>query len=46
MKEKIILGYFKEIKVENWEELTYMEKISNVGLKVTEMPKKNLKNIQ
>lgn len=26
-------------KVPNWEELTYMEKISNVGLKVTEMPR-------
>ena len=26
-------------KVPNWEELTYMETISNVGLKVTEMPR-------
>lgn len=26
-------------KVPNWEELTYMEKLSNVGLKVTEMPR-------
>ncbi|THV56651.1 GLPGLI family protein [Chryseobacterium candidae] len=26
-------------KVPNWEELTYMEKLSNIGLKVTEMPR-------
>ncbi|WP_370899010.1 GLPGLI family protein [Chryseobacterium gossypii] len=26
-------------RVPNWEELTYMEKLSNVGLKVTEMPR-------
>lgn len=26
-------------KVPNWEELTFMEKMSNVGLKVTEMPR-------
>ncbi|AKK74837.1 hypothetical protein HX13_16090 [Chryseobacterium sp. P1-3] len=26
-------------KIPNWEELTYMEKLSNVGLKVTEMPR-------
>ncbi|WBV59252.1 GLPGLI family protein [Chryseobacterium camelliae] len=26
-------------KVPNWEELTFMEKISNLGLKVTEMPR-------
>lgn len=26
-------------KVPNWEELTYAEKVSNVGLKVTEMPR-------
>lgn len=26
-------------KVSNWEELTYMEKLSNIGLKVTEMPR-------